>query len=309
MPTFEPAHFLSLKFENRSPQMRSLSLLLAVVVMISVSAAKDEFQVGDFVKRHLNSIGDEPARAAVKNRLAQGAVIFRIVQGSQPQSWRPGGWNGQQTLASEGNKFASLLKFPASAYRTEWFVSDGRKTSVAQVLPGDWTLLSRFVMEHSEILREGLWGGTLTTGWALSRWDGSGAKLQDRGFKNVDGHQLHRVDYVPKKHSDLRIELYFEPDTFRHVMTVYSLTVGGSLDTNGALLHDQPLGVTQDPKHYDLEEDFADFGNIDNLTLPRRWTIQFSYGWPSTSIIYRFEVTEEKISHNLSLDPKSFEIK
>jgi hypothetical protein len=278
--------------------MRSLSVLLVVVAMISVAAAKDEFQAGDFVQRHLNSIGDEPARAAVKNRSAQGAVTFRVVLGRVPQSW-----NGEQTLVSEGNKFASLLKFPVSVNRTEWFVSDGRKTSVAQVSPGNWSALGRFVMVHSEILREGLWGGALSTGWALSRWDGRGAKLQDRGFKKIDGRQLHRVDYVPKKGSDLTIELYFEPDTFRHVMTVYSLTMAGGLDTNAS------ASESQGQMRYQLEEDFSEFKNIDNLMLPSRWTIHFSYGDPSPASINRYDVTEEKISHNVSLDPKNFEVK
>ena len=30
------------------------------------------------------------------------------------------------------------------------------------------------------------------------------------GLKKVDGRELHRVDYLPKKSTDLRIELYFE---------------------------------------------------------------------------------------------------
>jgi len=283
--------------------MRTLSVLL-VVAMISVSAAKDHFQADDFVNRHLNSIGDEPARAAVKNRLVQGAVIFRVVQSSRLPSGVQS-WGGQQTLVSEGNKFASLLKFPAPAFRTERFVSDGTKTSVDQASAG---VLGRFVMENNAILREGLWGGTLSTGWALSRWNGGSAKLQDRGFKKIDGRQLHQVDYVPKKSSDLKIELYFEPDTFRHVMTVYSLTVGGQLSPHGI----GPQGIdreSQGEMRYRLEEHFADFKNVDNLTLPGRWTIRFTYGWPDLPSIDQFDVTEEKMSHNISLDPKDFEVK
>jgi hypothetical protein len=278
--------------------MRFLSVLLVAVATISVTAAKDKFQAADFVNRHLNSIGDEPARAAVKNRMAQGAVIFRVVLGRVPQSW-----NGEQTFVSDGNRFASLLKFPAAVNRSEWFVSDGRKTSIAQAGTGGWTALGRFVMVHSEILREGLWGGALSTGWALSRWDGSGAKLEDRGFKKIDGRQLHRVDYVPKKGSDLTIELYFEPDSFRHVMTVYSSRISGGLEPNAS------ASAAQGETRYELEEHFSDFKNVDNLTLPGRWTIRFSYGDPSLASLNQYDVTEEKILHNVSLDPKNFELK
>jgi hypothetical protein len=274
--------------------MRSLALFVAFVAMLSISAAKDEFQASDFVKQHLNSIGTEQARAAVKNRLAQGPVTFQILNGGAQH------WEGAQTFVSEGDKFASLLKFPPTVYRTEWFVRDGKKTSVAQVRPGSYTTFGRFVMAHDEILSEGLWGGTLSTGWALAHLDERLAKLHDQGLKKVDGRELHRVDYVPKKSSDLEIQLYFEPDTFRHVMTVYLMTVSAHLGRNSA-----QSGQEQET-HYRLEERFADFKSVDNLTLPARWTIQFTAGGPSSGSIDQFDVTEEKISHNISVDPKNF---
>ena len=66
---------------------------------------------------------------------------------------------------------------------------------------------------------------------------------------------------------------------------------------------------SQGELRYRLEEHFADFKNIDNLTLPGRWTIRFTYGWPDLPNIDQFDVTEEKTSHNISLDPKDFEVK
>ena len=73
-------------------------------------------------------------------------------------------------------------------------------------------------------------------------------------------------------------------------MTVYSLTV-----------------VSREDR---LEERFTDFKTIDNLTLPGRWTIRFVRGALSASaIVEQFEVSEEKISHNISVDPKNFEVK
>jgi|SRR5208282_2522867 len=257
--------------------MRYLAVWIALLALLSVSPAKDEFQPGDFIRQHLNSIGTDQARAAVKNRLAQGTVSSQVVNGG------PQVWDGQETFVSEGDRFASLLKFAPSVYRTEWFVRDGQRTSVAPVRPGRYTALSQFVMVHNEILTEGLWGGTLSTGWAVSRLEENHAHLQDRGLKKVDGRELRRVDYIPKKSSDLEIQLYFEPDTFRHVMTVY-------------LIVQRPL--------IQLAERFADFRSIDNVMLPGRWTIEYTHGRMD-----RYEVTEEKISHNISLDPKNFDIK
>jgi len=283
--------------------MRSLAVFVALVAILPVSAAKDEFQAGEFVKQHLNSIGTEQARAAVKNRLAQGALTFQYLNVA-------GSVNGTLQFVSEGDKFVSVLKIPSPDYWGEQFTSDGKKTAVKQVKPGIYSALGRFVFEHNEVLTEGLWGGALSTAWALSHLDERHPKLQDQGLKKVDGRELHRVDYLPKKSSDLLIELYFEPDTFRHVMTVYSYHVmaragGGPTASAG-----------QEERYYRIEERFADFKNIDNLTLPGRWTIQFTSGGGmrnigrgSTSSISQFEVTEAKISHNVPLDPKNFEIK
>ena len=298
--------------------MRSFAVFAALIAMLSVSAAKDESQAGDFVKQHLNSIGTESARAAVKNRLAQGSVTFQYLNVA-------GSFEGQLQFVSEGDKFVSVLKLPSADYHGEQFTSDGKKTVVKQIKPGIYSALGRFVFEHDEVLTEGLWGGTLSTAWALAHLDERRAKLEDEGLKKVDGRELHRVDYLPKKSTDLRIELYFEPDTFRHVMTVYSYSIipglgGGPTAQAG-----------KQERHFRLEERFADFKTIDNVTLPAKWTIQYSSDsagsvggtgvsantlvgtvggrQASTTSISQFEATTAKISHNIPLDPRNFEIK
>lgn len=277
--------------------MRSLAVFAALLILVSVCAAKDESQTNEFVNQHLNSIGSEQARAAVKNRVAQGTVTFEILN-REPQTWE-----GPATLVSEGDKLASLMKFPPTVYRTEWFVRDGKKTSIAPVVPGRWTEFGNFVKVHDEILTEGLWGGTLTTGWALAHLDQTRAKMQDRGIKKVDGVELHRIDYIPKKNSDLEIQLYFEPGTFRHVMTVYLLTISA----HSARTVNE--GRTEQEMHYRLEERFGDFKSVDNLTLPSHWTIRFTYGEVSNGIIDQYDITEKKISQNMTLDPRNFELK
>ncbi len=316
--------------------MRSLAVFVAILAMLSLSAAKDEPQIGDLVKQHLNSIGTEQARAAVQSRVAEGTLHFQLLNTNNNAAQ-----DGKQVLVSEGDKIVSLLKLPNPNYHGERFVSDGKNVSVAFINPGNWSTLGAFILAHTEILTEGLWGGTLSTGWPLAHLDERNAKLQDGGLKKVDGHELRRVEYIPKKHSDLKIELYFEPDTFRHVMTVYSLTVGAQM-----AISDTATAHQQD-SHYHLEERFADFKSVDNLTLPERWTIQFTsevaldtslrrasndgragagsdggFGaiaaadslhpnvlGQAITRINEFDVAETKISNNVQLDPKNFEVK
>lgn len=277
--------------------MRALAVILVVLSSALNGAAKDDFQVGEFIKQHLNSIGTDQARAAAKNCLVQGTVTFKILNGG-PQTWE-----GPSTLVSEGNKMASLMKFPLTVYRTEWFTSDGNKTSIAPVRPGRWTEFGNFVKAHDEILTQGLWGGTLTTAWALAHVEERDPKLQDRGIKKMDGVELRRIDYVPRKNSDLEIQLYFEPATFRHVMTVYLLTVSAPLGRNSQ------DSKNQRESHYRLEERFSDFASFDDLTLPTHWIIQFTFGGAAAGTVNQYDVTAKKISHNTSLDAKNFEIK
>jgi len=276
--------------------MRILAVILLTLSLVCSGVAKDD-QVAEFVTQHLSSIGSEQARAAAKNCLVQGVVTFQILNRG-PQTWE-----GPATLVSEGNKMSSLFKFPPTVYRTEWFTSDGTRTSIVPVRPGHWTEFGDFIKAHNEILTEGLWGGTLSTAWALSHLEERRARLQDRGIKKVDGVDLRRIDYSPKKNSDLEIQLYFEPATWRHVMTVYLLTVSAPLGANSQ------ASANEVESHYRLEERFGDFASFDYLNLPTRWIVRFTFGGVSNGIIDQYDVAAKGISHNISLDAKNFEIK
>lgn len=307
--------------------MRRVAVFVAIVMLGSISPAKDGSPVEDLVKQHLNSIGTDQARAAVKSRATEGTVSFQV------QNSTSGHQDGKEVLVSDGEKFVSLLKLPNPNYHGERFVSDGKKTFIAQVKPGAWSRLGDFVMVHNEILTEGLWGGTLSTAWPLEHLDERLAKLQDRGLKKVNGRDLRRMDYSPKKHTDLEIQLYFEPDTFRHVMTVYSMTISPQMAAS------EIATARQQETRYRLEERFADFKAVDGLTLPQRWTIEFTFengagaGAGADSLtatgcgegclnpigaagvgsgnspVSHFEVNITSISNNAPLDPKNFEVK
>ncbi len=277
--------------------MRPFMVFFGVLAMISSSAAKDKFEASQFVQQHLNSIGSAEARAAVKDCVAQGPVQFEVVNRGALT------YDGPAVLVSQGDDLATQFKFPPTVYRTEWFVSNGKKTSVAQVFPGRWSEFGTFVRTHNEILTEGLWGGTLSTAWALSHLDERHAKLKDRGMKKVDGVDLQRIDYFPKKNSDLEIQIYFEPNTYHHVMTVYQLTVTapqGFTPSESAGMQNQV---------YRLEERFGDFATVDNLTLPTHWKITFSHGAADVGNVDQYDVREIKIRHNIAVDPKNFEVK
>jgi hypothetical protein len=311
--------------------MRTLAVVVAMAAMLSVSAAKDELQVSDLVKKNLESIGTDSARAAAKSRVTQGPVRLTYLTGGA------GTLDGKQVLASEGSKMVVLLKLLNPKYHGEPFVSDGQRTSVAQVSPGIYSPFGEFVMVHDEILKEGLLGGTLSTSWALAHLDERHANLRYEGLKKIGGVELHCVDYAPARHSDLEIKLYFEPGTFRHVLTTYSMTISPKIATTD----DQT--ARQRPAYYQLEERFGDFKQTDGLQLPSRWVLRFSKDDPpfatnpggsppevaanngprslggghltrsplSAPQVYtiQFDTIDTEVSHTQTLDPKNFEVK
>jgi len=285
--------------------MKTFGALVCVVAIVcSASLAKDEISVAELVKKHLDSIGSEQARAAVKSRVAQGSLRFHILAGGA------GYQDGKEVFVSEGKKIVSLLKLPNPTYHGERFVCDGRKSEEAQISPGAWSELGSFLRAHNEILTEGLWGGTLSTAWPLGDLEDRHASLHDDGTKKVDGRDLHRVTYKPSKASDLEIQLYFEPESSRHVMTTYSLTISPKIGRTDA------ASAGAQFTRYHLEERFSDFKESDGLMLPRSWDVKFNFDIPlGTSMVAshasqtEYETTAVEISHNVSLDPKNFEVK
>ncbi len=241
--------------------------------------------------------------------MAEGHIHFTF------QSGGTGIQDGKQTFASEGDKSHFYLNLPNPTYKGERFVFDGTKMSIAEIQPGIRSSLGEFVHVQDRIIREGLWGGVLSTNWALLYIDQRHAKLTYAGLKKVYGQELHELHYSPAKRSDLEISLYFEPETFRHTMTVYTLTISPQISTSDV----ETAG--QKETTYRLEERFSDFKSFDGLALPTNWEVRFTedipvspehpggqgiYGRSSTKI---WTMTEQNVINNVSLDPRNFLVK
>lgn len=122
----------------------------------------------------------------------------------------------------------------------------------------------------------------------------------------------HLLEYVPAKHSDLEIDLYFEADTFRHVLTTYSMTISPQVAAS------ETATARGKPAYYQMEERFGEFKRIDNLELPTRWILRFSTdaqpdpthpGFGEQVYSIQYDARSIAISDNVTLDPKNFEVK
>lgn len=273
-------------------------LFFAFVTQAAVLWAGD-LKPEDIVARHLDSIGTAQARQGLKSRVIQGGATYRVIQGGY------GAIDGKYVFASEGQKSNFLFKINASSYRGEQFICDGNKVAVAATWSDKThSEFGEFVLSQDVLVKDNLLGGVWSSGWPLLDIEGRKPKLHFEGTKKIDGKELLAIRYQPKKSGDVDIKMYFDPQTFRHVMTVYSVEPGRSV-AGGELGQAEKM-----QKRYSLDERFSDFQAVDGLTLPTHYKLRYSLETEAgeTKII-EWEVQARAITNNLSVDPRSFQLK
>ncbi len=291
--------------------------LLALVLWPSLIQAAD-LKPEDVVARHLDSLGTAAARGANKSRVIQGTAKFKMLVGGGGQL------EGKGAVVSEERKLNIMMKFP-NDYKGEQFISDGDKSYVAATTASHRrTTFGEFVLSQPVILQEGLLGGALSTAWALLNLDRNHPRISSGGLRKVDGRQLLDLHYQPKGSNEMDIHLYFAPETYRHVETVYSIALATGLGTSVPSITDQvglttPSGLaggdpTQSSKQrdvrYTLEERFSDFTTAEGITLPSHYNIHFTQELQDgKTTVYEWDMKANEVSENMSLDPRNFQVK
>lgn len=303
------------------------SSLLLIVMATSVAMAKPakeaELKVDDIVAKHLDSLGTAQVRAAAKSRVVEATAHFKILVGGA------GLLDGKGVIVSEGHKEQIMMKFPNNDYRGEQFITDGQKIGITPTAARQTrSAFGEFVHTQDAMLREGLMGGVLSSAWPLLDLNDRKAKLSYEGTKTIDGHSLLDVRYKPKKGTDLTIHLYFDPETYRHVLTVYTISINPELIHSSTGDPQLAAGTPDNPAAADnsvsnevatarqvqtrfrVEEKFSNFQTVDGLTLPTQYVIHFSQELQNgRTTLTEWDFDANQISNNVSLDPKNFQIK
>jgi hypothetical protein len=197
------------------------------------------------------------------------------------------------------------VKLPLIDYRGENIVFDGKSVGVSFANSNQSrSPLASFIATQDVIVREGLLGGTLSTAWPLLEVNERKGKLIVEGLKKVDGRQLYQVRYEPSRRADAHVMLYFEPESFRHVKTVYATSIGNNVGS------DITKSSKLQPERTTLEERFSDFKSADGLTLPSHWNLQFTRELQDgTTSVTEWDLKEDQITNNMGLDPRNFAVK
>jgi hypothetical protein len=104
-------------------------------------------------------------------------------------------------------------------------------------------------------------------------------KLEKAGLKQIGGKDLLALKYTPRKGTDLKITIFFEPDTFRHVRTEYSQTIYPNDQARIPVLAGRlPPDTNQRASnaHISAVEEFSDFKEEQGLYLPHSYKFQLS---------------------------------
>lgn len=275
---------------------------MLAVCALAVPAQK--LKADEIIAKHLDSIGTAAIRAAVKNQIVVGDVQVSFVT---PKSL-PG--QGRVVMASEGGKNFFGLNLNLNDYPFEKFSYDGKKVKVSFIRPGIHSLLGNLLASNELMLEDSLFGGTLSSSWALLNTPETKAKLSADGTKKIDDRETYVIGYSPKGGGDFDIKMYFDKETFRHVRTEYKRvssasigrtstnTIGRSVDDSGRQLESR----------IKLVEDFSDFRAEKGVMLPHAYRLNYSISGQNgtTEVEWKFTLTE--FGFNLKLDPKTFDI-
>lgn len=191
-----------------------------------------------------------------------------------------GALTGSFRLSSTPASSRITLQFKTDLYDTETWRTDGRDVEIgfAQPRTGSRSALGIFLWVNKSIVGEGLLGGVLNARWPLVDLAARGPKVSYDGLKKIRGRELHRLRYrARKRQGALDVLIFLEPDTFRHIATIYTTS-----QAQGMGLTPETSSRQQDLV-YRLEEWFSDFERFGTITLPKTWTLRYERSGNTTS--------------------------
>lgn len=238
--------------------------LLIIPCKENIAAAQDKMNPEEIAAKHLESIGSVESRLPERSRIASGVSLMTLKTGGSGQA------GGSAVIASKDDNIIINSDFESPEYPFERMSYDGKKLVVRQFKPGGRSPIGEFFLSYDEIFKEGLIGGALSSAWAFLHLDERKPKLKYEGTDKIDGKQVYKLKYQPRKSSDLKIRLYFDAETFRHVRTEYERTVAAQMGAAPG------TSISQRETRFKVVENFANFATIGGLTLPQKYTIEYS---------------------------------
>ncbi len=281
-------------------------LLANVAIPMGLTPAQDKLKTADLIARHLESLGNDKLRRAIKSHIILGTCSVTFREGKVNNG------EGRAVLASDNRRSLIGMVFGFPEYPHEKLGFDGNTLTVSYLKPGVRSSLGNFVRMNEVIFREGLFGGVLSAAWPLLDLFTKQAKVEYAGLKKVDGRNLYALKYFPQKGADVKVTLYFDDESYHHVRSEYEQVIisrqGGSSPT--ALGRTSPAdgSASQLETRYKLVEEFSDFKEESGLMLPHLYKISYSFDSGRGSIRNNWLLTLTQFGFNQQFDDGAFNV-
>lgn len=272
--------------------------LLALIFTGAPLAKGPKLKPEELITRHLQSVGSAERLANRQGSVAEGEGRVTLLVGGT------GSLVGPATFLSSGRGVSLLLDFGHAEYAKEHIVFNGEEANTAFIRPGQRSPLGEFLFTYTGILKEGLLGSVLSTAWPLFEVEARRPKLKYRGLKKVGDRELLELDYRPRRGGrDTKIKLYFNPETLHHVLTTYAVSISAGLGATSQ--QSAQLRRT----YLKLKERFGDFRELNGLTLPTRWELEFSREGTQEGLLWKWEMNYSSILQNQKIDGQKFKLR
>ena len=275
---------------------KTIFLLIALAVSaFAVSAQK--LEVKDIVAKHLASVMSPEQKVKVTNLTAVGETTYVQVSNHQRE------YTGKSVLVSDGRKTALAIALPLQDYPFERVMFDGRKATFPFIRPGVRSPLGNFLFTQDEIVKEGLFGGVLSTGWLFNYPDEKKGTLSVEGSKTFDGKEVQVIRYTTKSGSGIGVKMFFDSATGRHVRTEYRRKTTQLMSRNPNASASSGNEIIEE-----MYEDFGDFKTEAGVTLPTLYKIRVAQIFATNTAEFSYTMKIATFYYNQKLDASTFDV-
>jgi hypothetical protein len=272
-------------------------MALAFVMLCGLQGANGQkLKTEEIIAKHLEAIGGAETLQSVTTRLITGTAVATF---KEPGTGQVG---GRVVLASEGPKNMVAMVFDnATNYPHEKVGFDGKDVSTSYASPGARSTLGDFLWTYKAIVKQGVFGGSLSQAWPLLDITKTKVKVEAGGTKKIDDRLTYQLKFYPSG-TDVRVTMFFDAETFQHVRTEYYRSVVAQMGRT------PENSASESESRYKVVEDFGDFKKEGGLILPHSYKISMEITSRQGDFRADWMMALSEFQFNQRIDPTSFDV-
>ncbi|MBN2321655.1 MAG: hypothetical protein JXR49_21430 [Acidobacteria bacterium] len=297
--------------------------LVFIPTGITLSQDKD-ITPEELIQKHLKSLGNPEKLKTIKNWGISGKAGVEFMLGATGKLT-----DGYFMCVSDGPKVGIRMQFADINYPGEYFAYDGNEVTVGHITPGQKSPIADFIFLHNATMKEGFLGGVQTTAWPLLDVGEKQPRMK-LGERTIDGQEFYELEYGSpgKRAGNMTVKLYFDKENFHHRRTEYRVRVAEDLTSTQNIVSSgggsmvtapsEPTGRPADRAPEDtiagnpadsiylLVETFDNFAVVGDVTLPQRYTLEYSVEGQAATFLAKWSILNEVYANNGQVDQSFF---